>query len=61
MMNGTLTSGYFGVTTTTFTNTFNTPFYSGGVINRFTRIFDENNKPTYEWTKPEGSVFKSED
>ena len=45
----------------TFTNTFNTPFYSGGVINRFTRIFDENNKPTYEWTKPEGSVFKSED
>lgn len=45
----------------TFTNTFNVPFYSGGVINQFTRKLGENNKPTYEWTKPEGSVFKSED
>ena len=44
----------------TFTNTFNTPYYSGGVINRFNRKLGEDNKPTYEW-KAIGSVFQSKD
>ena len=43
-----------------FTNSFNIPYYSGGVINRFTRSFGENNKPVYDWESI-GSVFKSED
>lgn len=56
----TVTDDEGGVYSATFTNTFNTPFYSGGVINQFTRKLGEDNKPTYKWTAI-GSVFKSED
>ena len=49
-----------GIYSVEFANDFDVPYYSGGVINRFTRKFGEDNKPVYEW-EAIGSVFKSED
>lgn len=47
-----------GVYSVEFTNDFDTPVYSGGVINKFK--FDADKEPNYTW-KALGSVFSSED